>query len=655
MRRVSRRGDPRANPLAKRRASPRRSSRARKRLRRARASLSRGRFATPREPRDESQTIDARSSRATRVVRFGRRLEPTPERLAFQRASFGIRRRRHRVASRSFPFVFRQHPPRAKREGEREGGGGVARLRARRFHSVARLIQRRRHPGFGGGDGVRVCLRVASPFLFQRARRVSHSRLVRVAEEAKLGVHLLASAEHRTFRVGARGFGGGARGGRLDAPRVRERDGVGARALRLLDVVERGGGDDAFRLRLRAKRVAFAGPSRHHLVAFAGPSRHRLVSFGGERVASLRCRRLRRVESNLRRRLGRLQLSLRLGARHLHLVARGVERVFVLSLPRRRLRGGLERVHRRPFFPLLRAPRLGVSNPRDEELALAVPLRALAIPLLALAVPLLALAVPLRANARRGLALGRRSPRRLRLLPLECVAYRDAFARPRLAFLRNLIRRLLPRAPRILRAQRLLVRPTRLATRFHLRGRRQRLVALRLEQTNPRVESRARRRDVLLGAATHALGDVAKRRTFPNKRRAHRVEIGFELRDARVRRGGVGDDERGRLRLRRDALAGGVSVPRGALGGVVARAAMERGGGGGERDGYGAHLVWFRGGGGSRAVGLREGDAVSRGGLGEGHERALANALVFGRTVVADGERARGGVYGRAGVGVARG
>ena len=649
MRRVSRRGDPRANPLAKRRASPGRASRARERLRRARASLSRGRFATPREPRDESQTIDARASRATRVVRFGRRLEPTPERLAFQRASFGIRRRRHRVASRSFPLVFRRHPPRAKREGEREGGGGVARLRARRFHGVARLIQRRRHPGFGGGDGVRVGLRVASPFLFQRARRVSHPRLVRVAKEAKLGVHLLASAEHRTFGVGARGFGGGARGGRLDAPRVRERDGVGSRALRLLDVVERGDGDDAFRLRLRAKRVAFAGPSSHHLVAFAGP-----------RVASPRRRRLRRVESYLRRRLGRLQLPLRLGARHLHHLVRGVERVFVLSLPGGRLRGGLERAHRRPFFPLLRAPRLGVSNPRDEGLALAVPRLALAIPLLALAVPLLA-------NARRGLALGRRSPRRLRLLPLERVARRDAFARPRLAFLRNLLRRLLPRAPRILRAQRLLVRVQRLATRLHVRGRRQRLVALRLEQTNPRVEFYARRRDVLLGAATHALGDVAKRRTFPNKRRAHRVEIGFELRDARVRRGGVGDwgqSSRGRLRLRRVALAGtsrtrrgdvSVSVPRGALGGVVARAAMERGGGGGERDGNGAHLVWFRGGGGSRAVGLREGDAVSRGGLGEGHERALANALVFGRTVVADGERARGGVYGRAGVGVARG
>ena len=345
----------------------------------------------------------------------------------------------------------------------------------------------------------------------------------------------------------------------------------------------------------------------------------------------------------------------------------------MLSLPGGRLRGGLERAHRRPFFPLLRATRLGVSNPRDEglalavpRLALAVPRLALAIPLLALAVPLLALAIPLLASARRGLALGRRSQRRLRLLPFERVARRDAFARPRLAFLRNLIRRLLPRAPRILRAQRLLlraqrllVRAQRLATRLHLRGRRQRLVALRLEQTNPRVEFYARRRDVLLGAATHALGDVAKRRTFPNKRRAHRVEIGFELRDARVRRGGVGDDERGRLRLRRVALAGtgdvSVSVPRGALGGVVARAAMERGGGGGERDGNGAHLVWFRGGGGSRAVGLREGDAVSRGGLGEGHERALANALVFDRTVVADGERARGGVYGRARVGVARG
>ena len=329
----------------------------------------------------------------------------------------------------------------------------------------------------------------------------------------------------------------------------------------------------------------------------------------------------------------------------------------MFSLPGGRLRGGLERAHRRPFFPLLLATRLGVSNPRDEGLALAVPLLALAIPLLALAVPRLALAVPLLARERARARTRARPPfpAPSSPSPAERVAYRDAFARPRLAFLRNLIRRLLPRAPRILRAQRLLVRPTRLATRLHLRGRRQRLVALRLEQTNPRVEFYARRRDVLLGAATHALGDVAKRRTFPNKRRAHRVEIGFELRDARVRRGGVGDDERGRLRLRRVALAGGVSVPRGALGGVVARAAMERGGGGGERDGNGAHLVWFRGGGGSRAVGLREGDAVSRGGLGEGHERALANALVFDRTVVADGERARGGAYGRARVGVARG
>ena len=82
--------------------------------------------------------------------------------------------------------------------------------------------------------------------------------------------------------------------------------------------------------------------------------------------------------------------------------------------------------------------------------------------------------------------------------------------------------------------------------------------------------------------------------------------------------------------------------------------------GAGHRGGAGGEIRRTGAASGRATLGMR-GDAEAAsafsgdGWRGPMFERALANALVFGRTVVADGERARGGVYGRAGVGVARG
>ena len=343
---------------------------------------------------------------------------------------------------------------------------------------------------------------------------------------------------------------------------------------------------------------------------------------------------------------------------------------------RRRLRGGLERAHRRPFFPLLLAPRLARLEParRGTRARGPTPRARGPTPRARDPTPRARGPTPRErdhglASARRGLALGRRSQRAPSSpSPARAHSPRDAARSraPGLAFLRNLIRRLLPRAPRILRAQRLLVRAQRLlvriqrlATRLHLRGRRQRLVALRLEADRPLRGLGARRR-----------GDPP-RRGDARARRRREAPNAPEQTPCASRRDRIRAERRARSTRRgRRRRARATSKPALALAGRVSRLRPSRragwcrragGDGEGRRRGR-ERRVW----GASCVVSGRRGSASRR---ARGREtrpcrapdsarvttRALANALVFDRTVVADGERARGGVYGRARVGVARG